>query len=121
MDRIEALELKIAKLLRIGVIVSGILMATGWLFTFSWNANPFVNYETYDQIAFLELWHFHLSRGNWGAIISYAGLVGLIALPVLRVLFTAFLFMRNKERLLAALAMVVFLCLLLSMVLGIEL
>lgn len=120
MNEIESLELKISKFLRIGVIVAGIIMFCGWLTLFKLKGNPFFVFETYDHIPLIDLIKFHIHHKNYGALLSYAGLVALISLPLIRVFLTAFLFVRQKEFTLAGIAFVVLAGLIFSMALGIE-
>ena len=119
MDTIENLELKIAKLLRIGVIIAGLLMLVGWLMQVKLYGNPFFNFQTYDEIPLLELFKFHLKTRQWGALISYSGLIVLISLPLIRVILTTYLLLRQKEYHLAVIAFTVMIGLVLSMSLGI--
>lgn len=121
MNTIESLELKIAKFLRVGVAVAGGLMFVGWCFQIKWSGDPFFNFRIYDQIPFKDMVEFAIYRKQWGILISYTGLVTLISLPVIRVLLTTYLFLRQKEKILAGIAAVVLLGLILSMTLGIEL
>jgi uncharacterized membrane protein len=121
MNSAETLELKIARFLRIGVLIAGAIMLLGWMSEIKLSGNPFFNFETYDQISLRDLIEYHLYRKDWGVLVSYAGLAFLIILPVVRVLLTAWLFIRQKEFLLAGLAMVVLAGLIVSMSLGIDL
>lgn len=121
MNEIETLELKIAKFLRAGVIVAGIIMFAGWLTQFKLTGNPFFNFESYDRIPFIDLIKYHIYRKDWGILLSYSGLVALISLPIIRVFLTAFLFIKQKEHTLAVIAFVVLLGLIASMTLGFEL
>ncbi len=115
------LELKISVFLRAGVILAGALIAVGQAMKFRLDANPFFNFQTYDPIPLQELILFHLQRRDYATLVSYAGLVVLICLPLFRVLFTAYLFIRQKEFALAGIASGVILALLLAMGLGVEL
>jgi uncharacterized membrane protein len=121
MNELENLELKISKFLRAGVIVSGLLMLTGWLMQIELSLDPFLVFKTYDHIPFQDIFALHLKNKQWGYLISYAGLVSLIFLPVIRVLLTAVLFIHQKERLLALIAALVLLGLFISFSFGIEL
>lgn len=118
-DSIETLELRIAKLLRVGVIIAGLLLLAGWLMQVKFSANPFFNFQTYDEISLIELFNFHLKNRQWGALVSYAGLMVLISLPLLRVILTTYLFLRQKEYHLAIIAFIVMIGLVVSMSLGI--
>lgn len=121
MNNIESLELKIAKFLRVGVIVAGIIMFAGWMTQFKISGDPFFNFQTYDHIPLQNLITFHIHHKHWGVLLSYFGLASLISLPFIRVILTAVLFIRQKEYALALIAFTVLLGLLLSMALGIEL
>jgi uncharacterized membrane protein len=121
MNDIETLELKIAKFLRVGVIVSGLIMFAGWLTQVKWSGDPFFNFKTYDQIPLKDLILLHVRNKDWGVLLTYSGLFSLISLPLIRVLLTAVLFLRQKEFILALIAFIVLIGLLASMSLGIEL
>ncbi len=121
MNELQSLELKIAKFLRWGVVFSGVVLLIGWIMQFKLSGDPFFTFQTYDQIPFLDLLKHHIQHRNWSHLISYAGLLMLISLPLIRVLLTAFLFIKQKDFILALIALVVFLGLVSSMFLGIEL
>lgn len=118
---IEALELKISKFLRLGVLIAAILMLIGWIMQFKWGGNPFFHFEIYDEVPFKNQLFFHYSKKHWGYLLSYTGLIVLISLPLIRVLLTAILFLRQKEFALALIAFVVLLGLVISFTFGIEL
>ncbi|MFY7992102.1 MAG: DUF1634 domain-containing protein [Bacteriovoracaceae bacterium] len=121
MDRLENLELKISKFLRLGVLCSGFFLGIGWLGNFSFeNSHPsrFATYSPVDLMTSLEL---AVMGGNWALLLSYIGLIILIGLPMIRVLLTAVLFVKQKEHILAAIAGVVLLALIISFSFGIEL
>lgn len=118
---IETLEYRTALFLRSGVFLAGTLMFVGWLGLFSWNENPFYHYSQYDPIPFIDLLAYHIRRRDWAFLICYAGLAVLILIPLIRVLLTFFLFLKQKEKLLALIALIVFLSLIFSMLLGIDL
>jgi uncharacterized membrane protein len=121
MDKLMTLEFKIAKFLRIGVLVAGLLMLIGWLTSFQWAGNPLEKFHSYSQLpVFLHL-ELALMDENWGLLISYVGLLALISLPVLRVLLTMILFIKQKEFILAGVAALVVIGLLVSFTFGIEL
>ncbi len=119
-DPLYSLELKIAQLLRGGVLVAGFFLLLGWLMTIHPGENTLSHFQTYQQIPFLQSLE-HLWQGReWGLLIAYFGLGVLISLPLLRVLMTAFLFFKQKEMVLAGLALVVLIALGLSFSLGFE-
>lgn len=120
MKRIEELELKISLFLRWGVICAGIIILSGWLFDLNLNTNPFFNFTSYDPISLKELVIFYFARKNWAALITLSGLGILILLPVIRVMLTTYLFLKQKDKVLALIAFSVFLGLILSFSMGIE-
>jgi uncharacterized membrane protein len=117
----ERLELNISRFLRSGVMISGILMLTGWIMRTKISGNPFFNFETYDHIPLSDLIAFHLKNKDWGSLLSYLGLIVLMSLPIIRVLLTSILFLKQKEYLLSFISLSVFLGLILSILLGAEL
>ena len=117
----EHLEIKIALFLRYGVFLAGFLMFIGWAMNFKFSGNPYFGFSTYDQIPLIDLIEYYIRRKNWGALVSYSGLAMLISLPLIRVLLTAVLFIKQKEFTLAFIAFIVFAGLMLSLLLGIEL
>jgi uncharacterized membrane protein len=121
MDKLESLELKISKFLRIGVLIAGAFLLVGWLGSFQWNSNPFTNLSEYNQLSLMLKIQLYIMNGEWGMCISYLGLIFLISLPVIRVFLTMFLFIKQKEFRLAIIAGIVLLGLFLSFTFGIEL
>lgn len=119
-NEIESLELKIAKFLRGGVFLAGIVMLIGWVWKFKWSGNPFFNFETYDRIPLPDLIKQHIFLKDWALLVSYGGLLILISLPLIRVLLTGILFIKQKEYVLAGIAFTVLCGLTASMLLGIE-
>lgn len=117
----EQLEFKIAKLLRFGVVLSALFMLVAIIFNFNSNTNTLMIFETYDRIPLKDFLILHYYRKHWITLIAYFGLAILITLPIIRVLLTAFLFIKQKDYKLALLASFVFLALILSFILGIEL
>ncbi len=113
------LELTIAKFLRYGVIACGSLIAVGWLMNIKWEGNPFYLYRDYDPIPLWQLVSHYTRTGNYGAIICFIGLAGLVSLPVLRVLLTGILFFKQKEKSMASIAFFVFTLLIISFLLGV--
>lgn len=117
---IYSLEVGIAKLLRLGVIFAGLLMLMGWLLQIQFAENPFLAYQTYQKHSLVESLNQSLQDNSWGIIFSYVGLFVLISLPILRVFATAFLFVKRKDWLLAAMAVFVLSILIGSFFMGIE-
>jgi uncharacterized membrane protein len=123
---LESLELRIAVLLRNGVLLAGGLMFLGWMALLQFRQNPFLEAQVYRQSRFTERLTSLLqdplgSRETIGTLICYAGLILLISLPILRVGMTAILFFRQRDRLLGWIAVIVLAILGFSFILGIEL
>jgi uncharacterized membrane protein len=115
------LELKIAKFLRAGVLLSGFLMMIGWVSQIRGLGNPFLAFHVYEIRSLGEnIKAIAADQKLWGLFISYAGLLILISLPVLRVLLTAVLFFRDRERVLGFIATAVFIVILISFTIGWE-
>lgn len=115
------LELKISKFLRYGVIVSGSFMVIGWIFESLKSENSFEKIKQYNPIALSESFQIAYVSGDWATMLTYIGLVILIALPIIRVLLTAILFIKQKDTPMAILAVFVFAILMTSLMLGFEL
>jgi uncharacterized membrane protein len=116
---LHQLELKISTFLRAGTVLAGSCILTGWLWSAS-GMDPFFNFREYDPISFHLLFQHALDNQQWGTVLTYAGLLALISLPMLRVLLTLVLFMRQGDRKMAGIATIVLLGLILSMSLGVE-
>ena len=121
MKTMMELEIKIARFLRWGVMTAGGLMLLGWVLAFTLNTDPFFVYQTYDPLPLKEIWRSYYATGQWGQLLSLMGLCALILLPVVRVMLTTWLFIKQRDRLLAFIAFVVLLCLTISFSLGVEL
>jgi uncharacterized membrane protein len=120
-DSLLNLELKISKLLRFGVLVAGAFLLVGWASMLDFQNNPLLAFEQYQDRSLNLSLHQAMQEQRWGLLIAYAGLAILISLPLLRVLLTAILFVKQNEKVLAAVAFFVFAALLVSFSLGIEL
>lgn len=118
---LENLELKISKFLRYGVLVAGFFLAIGWISQFSLTENPYEHFKFYDYLPLQDILKHYVQHKQWGILISYVGLGLLISLPLIRVMLTAFLFIKQKEYHLAAIASLVLICLLISFSFGIDL
>jgi uncharacterized membrane protein len=117
----ETLELGIARFLRAGVLLSGGLMALGWLASLPHADETFTALRTYTPRPLLGEVRGLLANGSWGPLLCYLGLAALVLLPLVRVLLTAVLFARRGERTLMFLAIGVLSALGLSFTLGIDL
>lgn len=120
-DELLSLELKISILLRWGVLTAGALMMIGWATMLDFSQNPLAAFHDYKGESFEHSLQNAFENQQWGLLVAYAGLIVLIALPLLRVLLTGILFVKQKEKALAAIAFFVFAILILSFSLGIEL
>lgn len=119
-EQLHKLELKISHLLRAGVIAAGVFICAGWLLSWYTQGDLLSTFQTYHHQSLMESVQWALVMNNRGLLLSYFGLAVLVALPVVRVFMTGFLFIRQKDYLLAAMAYGVFIALLLSVFLGIE-
>jgi uncharacterized membrane protein len=115
------LELRISNLLRFGVLLAGAFLFVGWMTLLDFTQNPLADFKDYKEQTLMQSLEQALQNNQWGLLIAYVGLAILISLPLLRVLLTGFLFIKQKEKTLAAIAFFVFLILILSFSLGIEL
>ena len=115
------LELRISKLLRYGVVVAGAFMLIGWMTILDFYHNPLLTFQIYQHQPFVQSIANAWQKRVWGLLLAYTGLIVLISLPVLRVLLTAILFWRQKEKFLSGIAFFVFAALVVSFSLGIEL
>lgn len=120
MSDINTMELKIAKFLRGGVILSGIIIAIGWAMSFKAASDPFIPLQTYSHLNLVDSIQMQAILQNWGKIIAYFGLTILISLPVIRVFLSILLFIKQKEKAMAILGTIVLFGLILSFSLGIE-
>ena len=119
-SKIFALEMKIAKFLRYGILVAGAFIAIGWLSSFSWTMNPFDKFQTYQHVSFMQQAEIAFMEQDPWFFVSFFGLFVLISLPVIRVMLTGFLFFKQKEKAMGTMAFVVLFFLVLSFVFGFE-
>ena len=122
-DELESLELKISKFLRAGVLISGLLMLCGWAIELArqGEGDPFAPFRNYQEISLGHQLSAVFENRLYPVMLSYLGLFILISLPLIRVALTAVLFLKQKERILAAIALFVLVCLIFSFTQGIEL
>ena len=118
---LHRLELKIAYLLRYGVIAAGILMAVGWALSLYTHGERLGQFKAYAPQGLAHTLRAAKEGGDAGTLVALAGLALLVLLPVARVLLTGVLFLRQGDQKLAALAFLVLAVLVLSFALGIEL
>lgn len=120
-DQLLSLELRISLLLRWGVLLAGAFLLVGWVTLLDFSQNPLAAFHEYKGESLKQSLQTAVDNGQWGLLVAYLGLVLLISLPLLRVLMTAILFVKQKEKVLAVIAFFVFAALILSFSLGIEL
>lgn len=120
-DSIHKTELMISKFLRGGVSVSGGCLLLGMIGEVWIHGTSLEGFKQYSRIPLIESINWAVFLGNRYAVITYLGLIILVSLPVIRVFLTAILFFKQKEKILASVAMVVFIALIGSFFLGIEL
>ncbi len=111
-------ELAIAKVLRVGVLVAGGLMAVGWLAQIDFVGNVFTRFATYQSRPLGDTLEALLAAKDWARLTAYLGLAALVSLPILRVFFTFIMFVRGRERVLAAAALFVLMGLAVGILLG---
>jgi uncharacterized membrane protein len=114
---LEDLELRISKVLRWGVILSGIIMLVGWIPLLG-NHDPFAAFKSYQEAPLLPVISGYFEQHDWAMLTCYLGLAVLICLPALRVILTAILFMKQGEKTLATIASFVMIALIISFCLG---
>lgn len=114
------LELLISYFLRWGVSFSGMVMLGGWLWMLSQGSQRINTFAEYQPQPLIESLHWAVLTNDRSVLLCILGLVILVTLPILRVLMTAILFFKQKEFRLGTMALAVFVVLLASFLLGIE-
>ncbi len=117
-ERLFSLELFIAKFLRYGVLLAGLLLFVGWMMQIDFQHNTFAAFSQYRPNPLSNALHVAFAEGRWGLLIAYAGLGVLISLPIIRVALTALVFLSEKDYALAACAGLVLIGLATSFALG---
>lgn len=120
MNRLESIELMIAKFLRYGVIFAGIVLFIGWMLQIDFAHNVYSGFMQYSQEDLIHRLSKAFSAQDWGVLVSYLGLLILISLPFIRVLLTAVVFIFEKDFLMASCAILVVFGLILSVSLGFQ-
>jgi uncharacterized membrane protein len=120
-EAVPPLEWAVARMLRGGVIVAGLLMFAGWMTFMNFKANPLLKFHDYQSVPLLTGLQTARAENNWGLLMAYAGLALLVSLPMIRVLMTAVLFTKQRQKTLAGIAYFVFFILIVSLTLGIDL
>ncbi len=117
-NRLESLELLIAKFLRYGVILAGGVLFIGWMLQIDFTRNVYASFSLYTQQDLLLQLTAAWGVQDWSVLVCYFGLVLLIALPFIRVLLTMFAFAIERDFLMASCALIVVFGLILSVSLG---
>jgi uncharacterized membrane protein len=120
-ELLQKLELRISHLLRAGVVLSGTFLFIGWIWLLIKNGTQLTSFSTYSPEPFLNSFSTALKTNNYALITSQLGLGSIVLLPLMRVIFTGYLFLKQRDFTLALMATVVFLALISSFFLGIEL
>jgi len=115
------LELKISRLLRAGVLTAGFFIGAGWLWDVTINGDHLAQFSDYHVMSLMDSIRDCLATGRYAPLVTYFGLTLLVLLPAARVLLTGILFLVQKERILAFIAISVFVILIASFSLGINL
>lgn len=116
--KVNDLELKISKVLRVGVFTSGIIILIGWALTAYEGGATLLIFKDYDQLDLLSQVSIAYKNGQWGILTSFFGLATLITLPVLRVFLTSLLFFSQKEIKIGFISLLVLILLFISFILG---
>lgn len=122
----ESIDIKIATVLRVGVISAGVLIFLGWLSQISLSDlarrsdSAFDGFKVYESSPLIPVLQELVSRGRWGELVSYLGLSLLILLPVFRVFMTFVSFLIVRDFMLSLLSAIVFISLLISFSLGLS-
>lgn len=119
-NELDRMELKISKFLRGGVIISGLVIAVGWSLSFKADSDPFAPLQTYRSLDLITSLKMNFLLEEWGKLITYAGLTVLISLPVIRVLLSVLLFIKQKEKTMALIGATVLIGLIISFSMGVE-
>jgi len=114
------MDLMISHLLRAGVVIAGVLLFVGWVWELKAKSFSLESFKTYQAQSLIDSIHGALATQNIAALVCYAGLIILVCLPLSRVLMTGILFIRDKDYALAVMALVVFVALVGSFSLGLE-
>src|SRR5690606_11086149 len=94
---VNSLELRISKVLRIGVLTAGLIMLMGWILTTIDGGASFFVFKQYDKLDLLSQIHIAQKNQQWGILTAFLGLGVLVLLPVIRVALTTILFFHQKE------------------------
>ena len=119
-SELHRLELAISHFLRWGVLFSAALLAVGWIGQLLQSGDVLANFKHYKPEPMTVIVAKAWTTRDYPILISVVGLAVLVSLPTLRVLLTAYLFIRQRDIYLAAMALMVFAVLIGSFFLGIK-
>ncbi|UXR63400.1 DUF1634 domain-containing protein [Bdellovibrio bacteriovorus] len=119
-DSLHELELIISQILRGGVLFAGIFLLIGWLWMWFRDGDNLQTFTSYEPRPLIENIHWALVMNDRALLVSLFGLVALVCLPLIRVLMTGVLFIKQKDKGLAIMAFAVFIALVGSFLLGID-
>lgn len=117
---LHRLELAISRFLRWGVATSGLFLAIGWIGQILQSGDVLAHFQEYHPESLALMLEKAWGLRDYPMLIAIGGLGVLVSLPILRVLLTAYLFMRQRDGYLSLMAIFVFCVLLGSFFLGVE-
>ncbi|MFA5583803.1 MAG: DUF1634 domain-containing protein [Bacteriovoracaceae bacterium] len=115
---VNDLELRISKVLRMGVLLSGVLLLLAWILNTIDGGTSLLIFKDYDRLELLSQLSIAYRNKQWGILIGFLGLGSLILLPVLRVTLTSILFFTQKEHKIGIISLLVLILLFISFLLG---
>lgn len=119
--QLHNLELIISKLLRVGVMTAGACLFLGWIGMLIQHGSMLSSFTVYDPEPLTDKFQWAFLTRDRSLMMAMIGLVLLVCLPLIRVLLTGILFIRQKDYKLAVMAFAVFATLVASFFLGIDL
>jgi uncharacterized membrane protein len=120
LNRLESVELLIAKFLRYGVILAGAVLLIGWMMQIDFTQNVYTGFSHYSHEDLVQRLTAAWVGQDWSILVCYLGLTLLISLPFIRVLLTAIVFIIDKDYIMASCALLVVFGLILSVSLGFQ-
>ncbi|MFN3453880.1 MAG: DUF1634 domain-containing protein [Pseudobdellovibrio sp.] len=115
------LEIRISHFLRYGVVLSLVLLVIGWIGSSLNSSKSFATYTIYQEINLLAYLKNLYGVRDYSSLVLYAGLMVLVLLPLIRVLLTGLLFVRQKEKIMSIVSFFVLAVLVASFLLGVDL
>ncbi|RYZ50080.1 MAG: DUF1634 domain-containing protein, partial [Proteobacteria bacterium] len=103
-QELHRLELAISNFLRYGVAASALLLGLGWAAQILQSGDVLANFQTYRPESLRLIMEQAIATRSYGILLSIGGLGILVLLPILRVMLTAYLFIKQRDHYLAAMA-----------------